>query len=72
MPTFLGLKQNSPAAIISTKNYRTAMISNWQQHNNKVKTPMHDQGHYCLQKVKLRQDKNSYVKLKIDKKFTEK
>ena len=59
MPTFLELKQNSPAEIISTKNYRTAMISNWQQHNNKFKTPMI--------KVTTVYERSNYVRIKIDK-----
>ena len=62
MPTFVGLKQNSPAKIIPSKNYRTELSTTQQQSQDP-----HDQGHHCLRKVKLRQDKNSYVKIKIEK-----
>jgi hypothetical protein len=70
MPTFVGLKLNSPTEIISSKNFRTAMI--WILNNTTTKTSAwpHDQGHHCLRKVKLRQDKNRLrVKIKIYKKF---
>jgi hypothetical protein len=44
----------------------------WILNNTTTKTSAwpHDQGHHCLRKVKLRQDKNRLrVKIKIYKKF---